>query len=67
MLGWWVGLCHDSHSEVSMKDKIRRFTIFFSGHQPQPVVTMDNIVFIHESCKAESVLKAFTARFRTHE
>lgn len=62
MLCWWAGLGEDMALGSVMEREV-----FFSGHQPQPVVIIGNIVFIHESNKAESVLKAFTARFRAHE
>lgn len=55
------------HSEVSWREKTRRLEALLAGQQPPPVVIIGTIVFIHESNKAESVLKAFTARFRAHE
>ena len=58
MLCWWAGLGED----VALGRVMER-EVSFSG----PVVIRGNIVFIHESNKAESVLKAFTARFRAHE
>lgn len=50
-----------------MEKKNQEAQAFISGHRLQSVVILGNIVFIHESNKAESVLKAFTARFRAHE
>lgn len=60
MLCWWVGLGDD----VALRSVMEKKT--FLQWPPTTAVT-GNIVFIHESNKAESVLKAFTARFRAHE
>lgn len=66
MLVGWTGRRHSTR-KVSRKDKTRGLKPSLVVHQPQPVVIIGNIVFIHESNKAESVLKAFTARIRAHE
>lgn len=66
MLCRWVGLGNDTtlRSVMDIKEEAQAS---FNGHQLQPIVVLGNIVFIHETNKAESVLKAFTARSRAHE
>lgn len=54
-------------TDTALKSRNQQAQAFFTGHQPQPVAIIGAIVFIHESNKAESVLKAFTARLRAHE
>lgn len=67
MLSWWVGLGNDTPLVKLVDREKQEDQAFITGHQPQPVVIIGTIVFIHESNKAESVLKAFTVRFGAHE
>lgn len=55
-----------NHRSLMERDKPTSFSP--CGHQHRATVVIGgNIVFIHESNKAESVLKAFTARIGAHE
>lgn len=61
------GLGNDTARGKLVERENQEDQAFITAHQPQPVVIIGTIVFIHESNKAESVLKAFTVRFRAHE
>lgn len=67
MLSRWVGLGNDTALGKLVESENQEDQAFITGHRPQPVVLIGTIVFIHEPNKAESVLKAFTVRFRAHE